>query len=179
LLPLTSVERRRVLLLSTSSEWTAVFDNGYQGGDGAALSFPAAELHCRAIRVAAVRDAEVAGRHHRYGARIFELYGPDKTDFLNYVRTISVANDAGQWHVDQSGVPLAGEEKSWFGARKLKDRFREEHLAALLHSLGIDAFDERFYASKGVLIERHGPTAVGSREYQLAEVQAEWKNPQS
>ena len=66
---------------------------------------------------------------------------------------------------------------SWFGARQVKDRFREEHLASLLRSLGIDAFNQSFYRSEGLLLERHGPTAAGCREYQLSEVQAEWSSP--
>lgn len=174
LLPLTSVERRRVLLVATSSEWTAVFDNGWQGGDAAGLSSTALDLRCQAMRVVAVSDIKVQGTFRRYGARIFELYGAERTEFLNYVRTISVANDGGRWRMDQSGEPLPGEDPSWFSARQVKDRFREEHLALLLRSFGIEAFDQAFYRRDALLIERHGPTAPGYREYQLAEIQSQW-----
>lgn len=103
---------------------------------------------------------------------MFELYGPARTEFLNYVRTISVANDGGRWRMDLGGTPIPYEEQSWFDAKRVKDRFQVEHLASLLRTIGIDAFNERYYGERGVLLERHGPTAPGLREYTLAEVQA-------
>lgn len=176
LLPLTSVERRRMLAMPTTSPWTAVFENGWQGGDAARLSLAARELSCQAVRVVAVEDAAVGGRHTRYGARMFELYGANQTDFLNYIRAISAANDGGRWRFDQAGTPLPGEDARWFAAKQVKQRFKEEHLEALLRTLDIEAFDEHFYGEQGVIIERHGPTAAGLREYDLAEVQAQWRS---
>ena len=76
--------------------------------------------------------------------------------------------------MDQYGAPLPGEDASWFQARQIKERFREDQLASLLKTLGVDAFNAGFYGSEGVLIERHGPTAAGYREYSLSEVQAQW-----
>lgn len=173
LLPLTSVECRRYLMLSTSSGWTAVFDNGWQGSDASGLFFPARELGCRAIRVVTTPADAL------YGARIFELYGPKQTAFLNYERTICVANDGGRWSVEQSGKPLAGEQPSWFEARKKKDRFRTEHLAALLATLGIDVFNESFYGPDGRLVEKRGPAVSGSVEYDLAAARAWQSGPAS
>jgi hypothetical protein len=163
LLPLTSVERRRWLLIPTGSGWTAVFDNGWRGGDAAGLSLSAKKLGCRAVRVVAVPDGG-----GQCGARIFELYGPAETDFLNYQRTISVANDGGRWRLDRGGTPLPAEDSSWFASRMVKDRFRVEHLAALLGTFGLDAFNESFYRPIGKLIEKHGPPVKGSVEYDLA-----------
>lgn len=176
LLPLTSVERRRVLIVPTLSDWTAVFDNGWQGGDAAGLSLPAMELRRRAVRVVCVADVKTQAGYRRYGGRIFELYGPERTGFMNYVRTMSVTNDGGRWRMDQSGAALPGEDPSWLHARQVKDRFREEHLGSLLMTLGIDAFNPSFYRSEGLLIERHGPTAAGCCEYQLSEIQAKWSS---
>jgi hypothetical protein len=167
--PLTSVERRRVLLMSTSSNWTAVFDNGWQGGDAAGLSVAALDLRCQAVRVVAISDPR------RYGARIFELYGPEQTEFLNYIRTISVANDGGKWRFDQSGRPLEVEDASWFTSRSVKNRFQDEHLSLLLKRLGLKPFEENFYGSEGRLIERHGPTVPECKEFQISDVQAQWK----
>lgn len=174
LLPLTSVERRRTLFVSTSSDWTAVFDNGWQGGDAAGLSIVASGLGCMAVRIVAVEDVKVGLEYRRYGARIFELYGAEQTAFMNYVRTISVANDGGRWRIDQFGPCLAGEDASWLRARQVKDRFRLEHMAVLLRSIGIDAFEAGYYAPSATLVSRVGPSAVGCREYSLSEVQAEW-----
>jgi hypothetical protein len=166
LLPLTSVECRRYLMLATGGAWTAVFDNGWQGSDAAGLSLTARELGCRAIRVVTTPAAAL------YGARMFELYGPRQTAFLNYQRTISVANDGGRWRVGRSGEPLDGEDPIWFEARKTRDRFRDEHLAALLLTLGIDVFNEAFYGPDGKLVEKRGPAVKGSVEYDLAAAQA-------
>lgn len=177
LLPLTSIERRRSLAMSTTSSWTAIFENGLQGGDAALLSLAATDLGCQAVRVVAVADTIVGGRQLEYGARIFELYGARRTDFLNYVRTISVSNDGGRWRLDQSGPPLPGEDATWYTAKQVKQRFREEHLAAILRSLDIDAFSDDFYGDQGFLVERQGPMAAGLREYSLAEVQEHWRMP--
>lgn len=174
LLPLTSVEARRYLLLPTTAGWTAYFDNGWRGSDASSLSHTARELQCRAIRVASIPEAKgSSGKVTRYGARIFELYGPERTYFLNYVRTISVANDGGRWRFDQGGTPLPHEDASWFSARTIKDRFSHEHLVALLRGMGLAPFDASFYESKGVMIERSGPTAVGYEEYQLADLRSD------
>lgn len=175
LLPLTSVEIRRVLMLRTISDWTAVFDSNWRGGgDAAWLSSAAEGLGCKAVRVVAAEELKSGGDYVSYGARMFEFYGPERTEFLNYLRTISVANDGGRWRMDQSGKPLPCEQTSWFEAKRVKDRFQVEHLASLLRALGIDAFDERYYGADGVLVERQGPTAPGFREYELAEVHATW-----
>jgi hypothetical protein len=171
LLPLTAVESRRYLLLATRSEWTAYLDNGRRGTDTAILSHIASTLACQAVRAySAEQTKDRAGRVLQYGARIFELYGPEKTNFLNYVRTISVANDGGRWRIDLGGTPLASEDEAWFSPRKVADKFEHEHLAALLNSLGIDAYDESFYLPQGVLVERSGPTGPGYAEYHLEDL---------
>jgi hypothetical protein len=168
-LPLTAVLRPRMVFVATRSPWTAVFDSGWQGGDEASFSLPADQLGCRAIRVVSSPQVNVGGRVRRYGARMFELFGPEP-------RTISVANDGGRWRMDLMGTLLPGEDPSWFAPRSVKDRFREEHLVALLQSMGLDVFNEEFYAGEGVLIEHYGaPNPPGYREYTLEEVQADWR----
>ncbi len=174
LLPLTAVERRRTLILPTASDWTAVFDSGWRGGDAARLSYAAAQIRCQAVRVVSTTDVKIGRSYCRYGARIFELYGPEKTSFLNYVRAICVANDGGRWRMDVFGAPLPGEDAAWFEPRQARARFHEEHLNTLLRSIGIEAFDDRFYGSGGTLIERRGPTVAGYREYSLSEAREPW-----
>ena len=175
LLPLSVVEARRVLMVPTRSAWTAVFANGHQGGDAAGLAFVARALGCRAVRVVNAPHVVVGGTVRRYGARMFELYGPEVPGQpLNTLRALSVANDGGRWRMDVSGSPLRGEDPAWLAAKSVRHRFLPAHLAAVLRSLGIDAFDASYYGSPGVLVERWGTPVPGYRERSLDEVQAEW-----
>jgi hypothetical protein len=178
LLPLTSVEARRYLFIPTRGSWTAYFDNGWQGSDAARLDYVASQLQCRAVRVVAVPDTlgTKADRFKkgRYGATIFELYGPRSTTFLNHERSIAVANDGGRWIFQQAGTPLPFEQLEAYGARSIRDRFNIELLDRYLQALGIHAFDEAFYKHEGVLLERVGPLAANVQEYSLDEVRQEF-----
>src|SRR5262249_25760865 len=95
--PLTTVERRRHLFVSTRGAWTAYFDNGCPSGDAFVLALVAREMKVRAVRVVAVPDSMPDSRRTggRFGATIFELYGPELIPggFLNVQRTVGVAND--------------------------------------------------------------------------------------
>lgn len=95
LAPLTSVEIRRFPFLPLDG-WTLYFNNSNGGTDPWwEVSLGAEELRCRTLRV--VNAAGV------YPATILELYGPDTDNRLNYIRTISAANDGGRWRFDESG----------------------------------------------------------------------------
>jgi hypothetical protein len=172
--PLTSVERRRHLFVSTCSKWTAYFDNGWQGADAAVLSYAASELGCRAVRIAMEPDTMGSKprptQRGRFGATIFEVYGPKQTSFLNYERSIAVANDGGKWKFEQAGAPLEFECQEAYRARAVRDRFTPEMLERYLLALGIHAFDSEFFGPEARLLERRGPHAVGLREYSLREV---------
>src|SRR5687768_3207028 len=51
LLPLTSVEHRRMLFVPTAGEWTAYFDNGWQGADVYShISYLSMAIGCNGIR---------------------------------------------------------------------------------------------------------------------------------
>lgn len=74
----------------------------------------------------AVPDTMGTGRTDRskggaYGARMFEMYGPEETEFLSYVRTISLANDGGRWRFNQSGMPPHEEDTEWHAARSIEN----------------------------------------------------------
>jgi hypothetical protein len=175
--PLTSVERRRFLFVPTAGPWTAYFDNGWQGSGAAGLSFVAAEMHARALRVVAILDTMGTGRAEpskkgRYGASILELYGPEKTEFLNYIRTISLANDGGQWRFDVAGEVQPFEETDAYKARSLKDRFGLDRLRRYLEALGVRAFDASFFKNEGILVEREGPLLPNVRQYSLSEARS-------
>jgi hypothetical protein len=173
LLPLTSVQRRRLLFIPTASGWTAFFDNGWRGTDAAApMSYLAGQLKCRGIRVVAVphtmREASRTAKG-RYGATILEVYGTDgKT-----VRSICAANDGGKWVFYQSGQPFLFERTERYKERRVKDRFTFELLDEYLRGIGVCAFDPEFYLAESSdpaqLISKIGPLAPSVKEYTLAE----------
>jgi hypothetical protein len=179
LLPLTSVIRRRELFVPTTGPWTAYFDNGYRGTDAATpISQLALRLGCRGLRITSVpntvRDRQ---RFGRFGAAIFELYGPERTDWLNRIRSIAAVNDGGSWSFSAQGMVLPFEQPERYTRKKVRERFDHELLRSYLEALGIRAFDSDYYApigSSAVLLERSGPVAKGEQEYTLEQVRREW-----
>jgi hypothetical protein len=103
---------------------------------------------------------------------MLEVYGPEKTDFLNYIRSIAVAYDGDRWVFDQAGTPFPFEDITRYTSRNIKERFDTELLSHYLEHLGVSAFDESFYLpspdSTAELVEKHGPTAPGLVESGLA-----------
>ncbi|HEX8439882.1 hypothetical protein [Archangium sp.] len=172
LLPLNDAERRRHLFIPTRSPWTAYLDNGWQGTDAAsAMSSMARRLGCRGMRVVAVPHTLREGRG-RYGAVMFELYGPRQTDWLNYLRTLHAMNDGGRWVFGQSGEPFPFEKLEQYQARKVRDRFTFGLLGEYLLHLGLSPFQEDFYLPQGApawLVEKTGPTVSAQQEYTLAQ----------
>ena len=177
LLPLTNILPRRYLFVPTTSPWVAYFDNGHQGTDAfSVISYLAGRLGSRGLRVTAVPDTiegEFKGARGEYGALVLEVYGPHKTDFLNYVRSIALANDGGRWVFSQSGTPFPFEDVRRYGARRVKDRFTFELLERYLSELGLSPFVEEFYlpasAGPAQLVEKRGAFPPGMKEYTLAE----------
>lgn len=177
LLPLTSVVRRRYLFVPTAGPWVAFFDNGHRGTDAfSVMSYLAQSLRCRGMRVTAIPDTvegEFKGARGEYGGVVWEVYGPDRTDFLNYVRSVSVVNDGGKWAFSQSGTPFPFEDLRQYGARRVKERFTFELLERYLSELGLAPFDEEFYLPDGAqLVEMRGPAPAGLREFTLSEAAA-------
>ena len=168
LLPLTSVERRRYLFIPTKSNWTAFLDNGHQGTDAFShISYLAEKLSCDAVRTTYIPE----GYDDRYPATILEIFGPDKTDFLNSVRSISAAFYGAKWAFSAEGRVQPFEDVQRYSDRVLKKRFTGEMLEAYLNYLEIAAFDESFYSPKGeraILVSKTGPIAPAAREFALA-----------
>ena len=180
--PLTSVHRLRHLFVPTTGAWTAYFDNGQQGTDAfSTVSYLAQTIGCRGLRVLAVPDTiEVESRsaRGRYGGLALEVYGPEETDFLNYLRTISLIHDGDRWDFSQSGTPFPFEDVAAYSARRTRDRFTFERLARYLAELGLRPFREDFYrmtaAEPAWLIERHGRRPPGMQEFTLVEARAHY-----
>ena len=82
-------------------------------------------LQCQGVVVVSVphtvgTSLETPGR---LGGVQFELHGPLQTDFLNYVRTISVTHDGSKWRFDANGTVQAYEQTERYTARKVRDGF--------------------------------------------------------
>lgn len=149
LLPLTVADRRRFVFFKVSQAWTAFFDNGARGTDAASKGpYLARTLGCRGLRVVSAPDD-----NRTYGACILEVYGPEPTDSLNYIRTVGVANDGGRWRFHTSGAPFSFEDLSAYKRRRIRDRFTHEMLANYLDALGVSAFSPGSY-TEPVLVER-------------------------
>jgi hypothetical protein len=172
LLPLSSPEVRRHLFIPTRSPWTAYVENARGGTDAAsAMSYMAEALGCRGMRVGAVPHTlhEDKGR---YGIIVLEVYGPQETDWLNYLRTLHVSNDGGRWVFGQSGEPFPFEKLERYQARKVRDRFTFDMLKEYLHHLGLSPFEEDFYLPPGApawLVEKTGPVVPSHKEFTLAQ----------
>ena len=182
LLPLTSVEHRRSLFLPTRSNWTAYFDNGWQGTDVfSAVSELCQKIGCRGVRAVSVPHTmrkTAAGHRGRYGATMLEIYAADLIgcSFLNIRRSISAANDGGRWRFDANGEVLDFEEVEHYTARQIRYRFTPDLLNQYLLKLGIHFFSPAFYdvAQPSYLISKEGPHAAAMTEYSLDEARADF-----
>ena len=93
--PLTTATQPRELLVE-AGQWTAYFDCGLRGTDAEpVIGYLSSKMQCVGLSIASVPD--LAGTRDApeapLGATEFMLFGPLQTDFLNYVRTVSVVNE--------------------------------------------------------------------------------------
>lgn len=182
LLPLTSTEIRRTLLLPTRSRWTAYLENGWRGTDASPdVSYLCTVLGCRGLRAVSVDNtstSERIGTRGRYGATILDTYTakPEGPTVSNTGRSIYAANDGGRWVFGADGTPFPFEDLRAYEARRIRDRFTHEMLDRYLRELGIRMFDADFFETDepAYLVEKHGPTYPGMREYTLDEARADW-----
>ncbi len=173
LLPLTSIQIRRHLLIPCSNGWIAFFNNSYRGTDTSAVGYIAKSLRTYAVAVTVVPefDGRSGGKVSPHAGTIdFTLYGPDKTAYLNMIRSISVENLDGQWSFKTEGIPQSFERESNYEKVKIRDRFNLRIMNDYLSSLGIRAFEESFYdTSRAILLERSGRFNPLMKEYSIEE----------
>lgn len=113
--------------------WTLILSNGPSGTDVGLLPSQAArEMGCRALRVVCVEDGE-----HRFPARVLEVFGPEGSPPLLFVRSIVAAKDGARWVFETSGEPLAFERVQEYKRRRKTDRFTCELLYEYLRALGV------------------------------------------
>lgn len=113
--PLTGgVRPREVAVATASPDWTAVFDCGVQGGDpSSTVGYLARALQVQAAVVVSIPDSPGGPeRPRRFGARQFEMFSPISTDFLKYVRTLSLVRDGERWRFDEIGTTQDFEDRT-------------------------------------------------------------------
>ncbi len=173
--PLTGGVRQRELLVATvADDWIAYFDCGVQGGDPVSVvGHLSRSLQCQGVVVCSIphtfgTSLEAPGR---YGAVQFELFGPVATDYLNYVRTISLVHDGSRWRFDATGAVQDFEQTGSYSARRLRDRFTSAMAADYCRALGVRPFDSDFYGRRAVLLENPAVVPPGARILDLQATQ--------
>lgn len=145
------------LLLETESRWAAWVDDGYANASPIpAVSVLTSRLRVRGLVVTSEPESR-AKENGRWGARQFQMFGPDQTDFINYVRTVSAVNDGGRWRFDVNGEVQPFEVPENYRRRRVADRFSEEMLVDYCAGLGLRPFDPSFYVGAGVLLTTRRP----------------------
>ncbi|HUI74280.1 MAG TPA: hypothetical protein VLX32_05010 [Candidatus Acidoferrum sp.] len=152
--PLTS-PLDRYLLTETRSAWSAIFANGLRVNDvHSPVAYLPRILGCRGLEIACVPDrSDCADKDglQIYGAIKFALYGPNKTDWLNRIRNISVTNDLTGWEFAAQGEVQPYEQTENYRKPKIVDRFTPEMLESYCAALGIELFDAGFYGDQSLL----------------------------
>ena len=170
LLPLTTLDARRYLLIQTNSDWVAFFENGYPYPDiDSAVGYLSEKLKCRSLRVGwSPNQYDKNSGKGTLGATIFTLYGPEKIDADNCIRSIQSINEGSSWQFYQTGEPLSFEDVTLYKKRKKSERFNREVLDTYLKSLGLDFFNEEYYKTdKVTLVFKEGEMFEGVKCYSL------------
>lgn len=164
---------RKKLLLSTKSNWVAYFDNGINGGDPSSfVGYLSQHLKCRGLAVTCIPHTISSNQRDEkgtYGAVRFELYAPEKREWLNLERSITAMNDKGEWIFETTGSVQPFEKIERYKAKAVKDRFTAELLEEYCAALGIRLFDEDFYGPTGLLIKICDPLPPDFIPISLAE----------
>jgi len=111
-------------------------------------------------------------RQGRVGCVQFELFGPLPTQFLNYVRTVSVTYDS-KWEFSATGTVQPFEELAAYRSQRVRDRFTSEMLERYCQAFGLDVFDPQTYGPRSVLFQSAVPLPANVVTMTLAEAQ-EW-----
>lgn len=169
LLPLTSHQIRRTLVVPTSGRWTAVFNNSINGTDPSAA--PALSLNLKTQCLVVARVPEVISsidssvKHPHGGTCHFEIYDYNSKNFNNCARYIHATNEDGRWTFEQGGISFSFEKIEKYQSKKVRDRLNSEIVVDYLERFQIDVDNECFYDWKNsILIEKHGPSPVGMKE---------------
>ena len=148
LLPLQRSNSDKFVLIPTSSSWTAILDNGFRGTDPLTIGYMAEKLNCLACWFVArphIVKSIGTSREGRQGALIFELYGPQHTEWLNLLRQVRLEYILGKWEFSEFGKPLPFEDTEEYQVQKVSDKFSINSLSHCLRELDITSFSPEFY----------------------------------
>jgi hypothetical protein len=108
----------RYVWLAAVSRWTAYFDNFVNGSDPfGPISYLAEVLKCRGVQIGFWPQTSTCE-----GGASFSLFGPEKTDWLNYIRSVSTINDGGRWRWNAKGSIQPFEDTDRYLAKTIQDR---------------------------------------------------------
>jgi hypothetical protein len=146
---------QRVLFLSTKGNWSACFDNGVRGGNPTTIVGELSQqMKCRGVAVGCIPNTlsrADGAKPGTWGAVKFTLFAPEKRDFLNIERSVSIINDVGGWEFNSIGTVQNFEQADRYLERRIADRLTSEMLENYCRALGINLFDEDFYGGPGVI----------------------------
>lgn len=169
--------QNRYLIVETQSNWTAVFSNSRMGSDvTSAVSHLCEVLGCRGVTVQCSpsltkRQGSKTSSIVSYAATSFTLDGPQKTEWLNSIRHVSVRKDGG-WIFFQRGEVQPFEQVEHYEKKHIRDRFTTEMLESYCAALGIRLFDGTFYGPKSFLVHQLTKCPRTSSKWTFQEAQA-------
>lgn len=171
LAPLTAGVRPRELVVATANpEWTAVLDCGYPHGDPVStIGHLARSLQLHGVAITSIPGSSRPDGPAPFGARKLEMFGPVPTDFLNYVRTVSVVQDGSRWRFDANGIVQDFEDLDAYQRRRIAERFTASMLVEYAAALGLRPFDEDFYPGPSVLVRNPAVAPPGVLVLSLAD----------
>jgi len=166
LCPLTTIEKRRYLLIPTKSKWTAFFDNGHMGTDRTAPEVLGEKLNSKVIYISFDTIEE---------ENVFDYYDLIDGDY-GLKRAISVTKES-KWEFNQYGNALSFEDIEKYKLRTIKERFTIDMLNNYLKEFSIDIFNEDFYNTLdgSMLINKIGPKFKDTRELSLQDTKEFFK----
>ena len=101
------------------------------------------------------------------------MFAGHKTDFLNYVRTISLTRDSAGWEFDTRGSVQPFEDLAAYEQPQPRMKFTVMMLEQYCRVLGLDPLNPDAYGPECLLIRSAIPNPPGGKVMSLTEVR-EW-----
>jgi hypothetical protein len=172
--PLVGGARPRELLIENQGGWTAYFDCLLRGTDAVStVGYLTQTLGCQGLAISSVpHTAGLPGINRgQLGAVQFEMFGPLRTEFVNYVRTVSASHSGSQWIFSATGTEQWFEETNAYKARRVRDRFTSEMLERYGMALDLHIFNPASYGPRSVLVRSVVPVPAGAHVMSLKQAQ--------
>ena len=156
--PLSAPGFNRLWVATRSPRWqVAYFDGFINGGDpDPPVAYLAQRLGCFGLTITCCPQTSTI-----YGANQLQLFGPVKTDLLNFVWVVSATNDGGRWLWQHSGPTYDFEEPAAYERRRIRDRFTPAMLRRYCIALGVPLNDSQY--TENALLDS-GPKLPGKSE---------------